>query len=126
MYRLLPIFATLSCAPQGSHAQPESGHSLHGSRIGAPVHKADVDGRLSGCVCRRMFESAVAVGVYHKSENKLSINPKEDVVFGPGDQVVALSNSGKTTLCAVSLLTMVKGLRLLFGLALACTSFLSI
>ena len=47
------------------------------------------------CCCRRMFESAVAVGVFHKSENRLSINPKEDVVFGPGDQVVALSNSGE-------------------------------
>ena len=87
------------------------------------MHKADVDGRLSGCACRRMFESAVAVGVYHKSENKLSINPKEDVVFGPGDQVVALSNSGKTTPCAASLLTLVEGLCLLSGLPLACTSF---
>ena len=64
-----------------------------------------------------MFESAVAVGVYHKSENKLSINPKEDVVFGPGDQVVALSNSGKTTPCAPSLLTLFQGLCLLSGLA---------
>lgn len=44
---------------------------------------------------RRMFETAVAVGVYHKSEGKLNINPDEDTIFQPGDQIVVLASSGK-------------------------------
>ncbi|KAA6419289.1 MAG: hypothetical protein FRX49_10813 [Trebouxia sp. A1-2] len=44
---------------------------------------------------RRMFESAVAVGVYHKSDNAININPDEKTVFQPGDQIVVLSNTGK-------------------------------
>lgn len=41
-----------------------------------------------------MFETAVAVGVYHKSEGKLNINPDEDTIFQPGDQIVVLASSG--------------------------------
>lgn len=41
-----------------------------------------------------MFADAVVVGIFHKDDNRLSINPKEDMVFGRGDQVVALANSG--------------------------------
>ena len=44
--------------------------------------------------CRRMFETAVAVGVYHKSDNSININPDEKTVFQPGDQIVVLSNTG--------------------------------
>lgn len=40
-----------------------------------------------------MFDTAVAVGVYHKSDNTLKINPDEKTVFQPGDQIVALSNT---------------------------------
>ncbi|KAL0047458.1 hypothetical protein WJX82_003858 [Trebouxia sp. C0006] len=43
---------------------------------------------------RRMFEMAVAVGVYHKSDNSININPDEKTVFQPGDQIVVLSNTG--------------------------------
>ena len=43
-----------------------------------------------------MFESAVAVGVYHKSDNAININPDEKTVFQPGDQIVVLSNTGKS------------------------------
>ena len=43
-----------------------------------------------------MFETAVAVGVYHKSENRLNLNPDEGTVFQPGDQVVALANFGES------------------------------
>ena len=41
-----------------------------------------------------MFETAVAVGLYHKSDNTININPDDTVVFQPGDQIVALSNTG--------------------------------
>ena len=41
-----------------------------------------------------MFETAVAVGLYHKSDNSIDINPDETKVFQPGDQIVALSTSG--------------------------------
>ena len=41
-----------------------------------------------------MFDTAVAVGVFHKSENRLNVNPTDDTVFQPGDQVVALSTTG--------------------------------
>lgn len=44
--------------------------------------------------CRRMFETAVVVGVYHKSDNTIDINPDETKVFSGDDQVVALSTSG--------------------------------
>ena len=47
-----------------------------------------------GFHCRRMFETAVAVGVYHKSDNSININPDEKTVFQPGDQIVVLSNTG--------------------------------
>lgn len=41
-----------------------------------------------------MFETAVAVGLYHKSDNTIDINPDETKVFKAGDQIVALSTSG--------------------------------
>ncbi|KAL3139211.1 hypothetical protein ABBQ32_005982 [Trebouxia sp. C0010 RCD-2024] len=44
---------------------------------------------------RRMFETAVAVGLYHKSDNTIDINPEETTVFAADDQIVALSTSGK-------------------------------
>ena len=44
--------------------------------------------------CRRMFDSAVAVGLYHKSDNTIDINPDETKVFAADDQIVALSTSG--------------------------------
>ena len=61
---------------------------------GSHGHKAD----LELVDCRRMFEMAVAVGVYHKSDNSININPDEKTVFQPGDQIVVLSNTGDSSL----------------------------
>lgn len=47
-----------------------------------------------GLCCRRMFDTAVVVGLYHKSDNTIDINPDETKVFSADDQVVALSTSG--------------------------------
>ena len=52
--------------------------------------------------CRRMFETAVAVGVYHKSDNSININPDEKTVFQPGDQIVVLSNTGDSPSCVLN------------------------
>ena len=49
-----------------------------------------------------MFESAVAVGVYHKSDNAININPDEKTVFQPGDQIVVLSNTGDSPSCVLA------------------------
>ena len=45
-----------------------------------------------------MFETAVAVGLYHKSNNTIDINPDETTVFAADDQIVALSTSGEPSL----------------------------
>lgn len=45
-----------------------------------------------------MFETAVAVGLYHKSDNTIDINPEETTVFAADDQIVALSTSGEPSL----------------------------
>ena len=47
--------------------------------------------------CRRMFETAVAVGLYHKNDYTIDINPEETQVFSADDQIVALSTSGGPT-----------------------------
>ena len=44
-----------------------------------------------------MFASAVVVGLYHRSDNSIDINPDETKVFAADDQVVALSTSGDST-----------------------------
>ena len=63
-----------------------------GPHRGSHRHNAD-QGLLH---CRRMFETAVAVGVYHKSDNSININPDEKTVFQPGDPIVVLSNTGNS------------------------------
>lgn len=48
-----------------------------------------------------MFASAVVVGLYHKSDNTIDINPDETKVFAADDQVVALSTSGDSSCHAI-------------------------
>ena len=36
----------------------------------------------------------MVVGLYHKSDNTIDINPEETQVFSADDQIVALSTSG--------------------------------
>ena len=55
-----------------------------------------------GLCCRRMFASAVVVGLYHKSDNTIDINPDETKVFAADDQIVALSTSGDSSCRAIS------------------------
>lgn len=46
-----------------------------------------------------MFETAVVVGLYHKNDNTIDINPEETKVFSADDQIVALSTSGDRLCC---------------------------
>ena len=49
-----------------------------------------------------MFASAVAVGLYHKSDNTIDINPDETKVFAADDQIVALFTSGDSACHAIN------------------------
>ena len=78
------------------HSTPHVAHV--GPHRGSHGHTAD----LEHVDCRRMFETAVAVGVYHKSDNSININPDEKTVFQPGDQIVVLSNTGDSPSCVLN------------------------
>lgn len=44
----------------------------------------------------------MVVGLYHKSDNTIDINPEETKVFSADDQIVALSTSGDLLCCAAT------------------------
>lgn len=68
-----------------------------------------------------MFDTAVVVGLYHKSDNTIDINPDETKVFSADDQIVALSTSGDSPCHAISVAAMLLLLTTTTLVGILCT-----